>query len=128
VPARPSWRWPPSWPAFDLRFRIVDRHPDWVHESRALAIQPRTLEVLARHGLATQLVEAGNPAVQLRLHTSGRIVAVPLFDIGIADTTHPFLLFLSQAEIERILSEHPAKRRGGGAGSSWSTSTQSTRR
>jgi hypothetical protein len=26
-----------------------------------------------------------------------------LFDIGIADTAYPFLLFLSQAETERIL-------------------------
>ena len=26
--------------------RIVDRQPDRVHESRALAVQPRTLEVL----------------------------------------------------------------------------------
>ncbi|HEU5470623.1 MAG TPA: FAD-dependent monooxygenase [Actinophytocola sp.] len=92
--------------AFGVRFRIIDRHRDRMHESRALAIQPRTLEVLARHGLANQLVAAGNPAVQLHLHTAHRTVAVRLFDIGIADTAYPFLLFLSQAETERILSEH----------------------
>ena len=40
--------------AFGVRFRIIDRLSDRVHESRALAIQPRTLEVLARHGLADQ--------------------------------------------------------------------------
>lgn len=33
------------------RFRLIDRQLDRVHESRALAIQPRTLEVLARHGV-----------------------------------------------------------------------------
>lgn len=27
--------------AFGTRFRIIDRHPDRVNESRALAIQPR---------------------------------------------------------------------------------------
>ena len=31
--------------AFGARFRIVDRRPDRASESRALAIQPRTLEV-----------------------------------------------------------------------------------
>ncbi|HET9140014.1 FAD-dependent monooxygenase, partial [Actinophytocola sp.] len=87
-------------------FRIVDRQRDRVRESRALAIQPRTLEVLARHGLGSPLVAAGNPAVHLQLHTPNRTVALRLFDIGIADTAYPFLLFLSQAETERILGEH----------------------
>ena len=32
--------------ALGVSFRIVDRQPDRVHESRALAVQPRTLEVL----------------------------------------------------------------------------------
>jgi 2-polyprenyl-6-methoxyphenol hydroxylase-like FAD-dependent oxidoreductase len=35
---------------YRARFRIVDRAQDRVHESRALAVQPRTLEVLARYG------------------------------------------------------------------------------
>jgi 2-polyprenyl-6-methoxyphenol hydroxylase-like FAD-dependent oxidoreductase len=95
--------------AFDSRFRLIDRQLDRVHESRALAIQPRTLEVLGRHGLARQLVECGNPAVQLRMHMGRHTVALPLFDLGIADTAHPYLLFLSQAETERILGEHLAR-------------------
>jgi FAD binding domain len=39
--------------AFGARFRLIDRQLDRVHESRALAIQPRTLEVLAAFGIAT---------------------------------------------------------------------------
>jgi hypothetical protein len=35
-----------------------------------------------------------------------RETAVPLFDFGLADTAYPYLLFLSQAETERILAEH----------------------
>jgi hypothetical protein len=31
---------------------------------------------------------------------------VRLFDIGIDDTAYPYLLFISQAETERILAEH----------------------
>jgi 2-polyprenyl-6-methoxyphenol hydroxylase-like FAD-dependent oxidoreductase len=37
--------------SFGARVRLVDRQLDRVHESRALAIQPRTLEVLARLGV-----------------------------------------------------------------------------
>ena len=91
---------------FGTRFRIVDRAADRVHESRALAIQPRTLEVLGGVGVADALVEQGNPTVGLRLHAAGRTAGLPLFDLGGDDTAFPFLLFLSQAETEAILAKH----------------------
>ena len=89
--------------------RLIDRGQDRVHESRALAIQPRTLEVLAGFGVTDRLVEAGNQAVRMQLHTSRRDLSVPLFDLGLADTDYPYLLFVSQAETERILCEHLAR-------------------
>lgn len=92
---------------YGARIRIVDRQLDRVHESRALAVQPRTLEVLAGFGtVAEQMVAGGNPAVRLKLHTGDRAAAVELFDIGVEDTAYPYLLFLSQAETERVLIEH----------------------
>jgi 2-polyprenyl-6-methoxyphenol hydroxylase-like FAD-dependent oxidoreductase len=92
--------------AHGVRPRIIDRRLDRVHESRALAIQPRTLEVLAGLGVTDRLVAAGNRNVDLRLHTRGRVVSAPLFNLAAADTAYPYLLFLSQAETERMLSEH----------------------
>jgi 2-polyprenyl-6-methoxyphenol hydroxylase-like FAD-dependent oxidoreductase len=92
--------------AHGVRPRLIDRATDRAAESRALAIQPRTLEVLAGLGITDQLVDRGNPAVQLRIHARGRQVAVPMFDLGLDDTAFPHLLFLSQAETERILEEH----------------------
>jgi 2-polyprenyl-6-methoxyphenol hydroxylase-like FAD-dependent oxidoreductase len=88
--------------------RIVDRQLDRVHESRALAVQPRTLEVLRAFGISEQLVERGNDAVQLRLHFGERVVPIRLFDVGLEDTAYPFLLFVSQAETEAVLNEHLA--------------------
>ncbi|MFE9920020.1 FAD-dependent monooxygenase [Streptomyces sp. NPDC005774] len=93
---------------YGTSFRIVDRSLDRVRESRALGIQPRTLEALAGFGVTDELVACGNPAMQLRMHLPRRVVRMPLFDIGLADTAYPFLLFLSQAETERILSEYLA--------------------
>jgi 2-polyprenyl-6-methoxyphenol hydroxylase-like FAD-dependent oxidoreductase len=98
--------------AYGTRFRVVDRCLDRVHESRALAVQPRTLEVLARLGLADELVDHGNRAVRAELHFGHRVVSVRLFDIGIDDTAYPYLLFVSQVETERILGEHVVSRGG----------------
>ncbi|WP_328690194.1 FAD-dependent monooxygenase [Streptomyces phaeochromogenes] len=96
--------------AYGTRFRIADRSLDRVHESRALGIQPRTLEALAGFGVTDELVARGNPAMRLRMHLPRRVVQMPLFDIGLADTPYPFLLFLSQAETEKVLSEHLTAR------------------
>src|SRR5690606_22499276 len=95
--------------AFGVRPRIVDRSEDRARESRALAIQPRTLEVLAPLGVTDQLVAAGNPAVQLTMHAPEREITLPLFDLGMADTAYSYLLFLSQSETERILGERLAE-------------------
>ncbi|MEU8567810.1 FAD-dependent monooxygenase [Streptomyces pathocidini] len=96
---------------YGVRFRLVDRALDRVHESRALGVQARTLEVLERFdGVADAMVERGNRTVRLRLHFGRRTVPVPLFDIGVEDTAYPYLLFLSQAETERILCEHLGER------------------
>jgi 2-polyprenyl-6-methoxyphenol hydroxylase-like FAD-dependent oxidoreductase len=92
--------------AFGTSLRLIDRQLDRVHESRALAVQPRTLEVLTGLGLADTMVERGNPAVELEMHGRFRTTRAPLFDIGLDDTRFPFLLFLSQAETEAILGDH----------------------
>ena len=96
--------------AFGVRARIVDREFDRVHESRALAVQPRTLEALRTLGISELLVERGNDAVEVRLHFGQRVVPIRLFDVGLEDTAYPFLLFLSQAETEAVLNEHLADR------------------
>jgi 2-polyprenyl-6-methoxyphenol hydroxylase-like FAD-dependent oxidoreductase len=94
--------------ALGATVRIVDRQLDRVHESRALVVLPRTLEVLRGLGISEKLVERGNDAVQLQMHFGGKLVRTRLFDIGLEDTAYPFLLFVSQAETEAVLNEHLA--------------------
>jgi 2-polyprenyl-6-methoxyphenol hydroxylase-like FAD-dependent oxidoreductase len=93
--------------------QIIDKSPVAAHESRALAIQARTLEVLARNRLADDLVAAGNPTGSFLLHEWGseatrRTHTVPLADSAFGDTRFPFLLFLSQAATERVLVDRLA--------------------
>jgi len=93
---------------FGVAVRIVDLAHDRMHESRALGVQPRTLEVLRGLGITDELVARGNPAVWLSIHAGTRKVRARLFDIGLDDTAFPFLLFVSQAETEAVLGEHLA--------------------
>src|SRR5918995_1280492 len=90
--------------------RIVDRLADRVHETRALAMQPRTLEVLRGLGVTAQLVDEGNRAMEVELRSGRRRSRISLFDVGVEDTALPFLLFLSQAKTERILIDHLEER------------------
>lgn len=96
--------------ACETPFRIVDRSLDRARESRAPAIQPRTLEMLSAFGVADDLVDRGSSAVRLHLHLPRRVLRVPVFDVGCDDTPYPFLLFLPQSETEATLAAHLAER------------------
>jgi 2-polyprenyl-6-methoxyphenol hydroxylase-like FAD-dependent oxidoreductase len=94
--------------AFGATVRIVDRQLDRVHESRALAVQPRTLEILRGLGVAEELIARGNDAAWVQLHAGGRVVRIQLFGLGLDDTAYPFLLLVSQAETEQVLGDYLA--------------------
>lgn len=95
--------------AFGTRLRIIDRNPDRMHESRALAVQARSLEVLQSLGLGEQLVSHGNASARLMIHFERAIAAeVHLGKFAATDTRFPFILFVSQAQTEGILGAHLA--------------------
>ncbi len=93
--------------SFGVRARIIDRALDRAHESRALGVQARTLELLQRIGLGDALVARGNPSARLMVHVDGRVVGeAELGAFGGSDTKYPFVLFVSQAETEQLLGDH----------------------
>ncbi len=93
--------------SFGVKFRIVDRTLEQAHESRALAVQARTLEILQSLGLGEALVARGNPSARLALHFEGRGAArVHLGGFAARDTRFPFILFVSQTETEALLGDH----------------------
>lgn len=75
--------------ALGVNCRIVDKGTDRALESRALAVQPRSLEVLRSFDLADELVRRGNPAMRLRLRTGSHVSHTQLFDLGLEDTAFP---------------------------------------
>jgi 2-polyprenyl-6-methoxyphenol hydroxylase-like FAD-dependent oxidoreductase len=93
--------------AFGVRFRVIDREEDRRRESRALAVQARSLEIFHQLGLAKSLVARGNTSAKLVLHLEGAAEAeVELGGFGAADTQFPYILFVSQAVTEAVLVEH----------------------
>jgi 2-polyprenyl-6-methoxyphenol hydroxylase-like FAD-dependent oxidoreductase len=92
---------------YGIRFRIIDKLVDRGRESRALAVQARSLEILQQIGCADVLVARGNTTARVMVHFNDRaVVEVPLGDVDASDTRFPFILFVSQAETEAVLIDH----------------------
>ena len=86
--------------------RLIDSLPQRSDKSRALVVQPRTLELLAMRGCAQGLLDMGRRTLSVRLFAAGKLVAsARMADLAIDDTPFPFLLFVSQVETERALEE-----------------------
>jgi 2-polyprenyl-6-methoxyphenol hydroxylase-like FAD-dependent oxidoreductase len=83
--------------------RIVEmRHqPDQI--SKALAVNPRTLDILEPTGVTRQMLERGLAIPGVRFHRRGRIVGGMSFD-GM-HPRYPFMLGLSQATTEHLLAQ-----------------------
>ena len=93
--------------SFGVRTRLVDRLIDRAHESRALVVHARSLEILQDLGVGETLRRRGNTAARIAIHLSAKKkFVIPFDDIGAIDTEFPFILFISQAETEAVLSEH----------------------
>ncbi|KAI8964820.1 FAD binding domain-containing protein [Daldinia sp. FL1419] len=88
-----------------IPFRIVDKELQRSDKSRALGIQPRTLELLNRHGDVRKLVAQGNLSSGTTFYLNGKKVA----DIDISglveDSVFPLILIISQCETEAFLDE-----------------------
>jgi 2-polyprenyl-6-methoxyphenol hydroxylase-like FAD-dependent oxidoreductase len=95
--------------SFGISFRIIDRNLDRAHESRALAVQARSLELLQSLGLGETLVQRGNKSARLMIHfENAPPVQTNLGEFAATDTRFPFILFVSQAKTEAVLGDHLA--------------------
>lgn len=95
---------------YGTSFRIIDRRQAPSTQSKALAVQPRTLEALRPFGVSDAMVRRGNAATQLHLHLPEDTVSIGLFDAGVEDSAYQHLLFLPQSDTENILTSYLASR------------------
>ena len=79
---------------------VLERRAEAITQSRALAIQGRTLEVFALRGLADRFLSRGRPIP--KGHFGGLGTAL---DFSVFDTRFPFTLLLPQETTEALLEE-----------------------
>lgn len=83
-----------------VRARIVDAGSGPSAESRALAVQPRTLEVLGEE-IAAELLARGRRIEGMQLYEDATLLVE--VELSGTPTPYPFILGLSQSETERVL-------------------------
>ncbi|HTI78008.1 MAG TPA: FAD-dependent monooxygenase [Mycobacterium sp.] len=94
-----------------LAARIIDRAPEPATTSRALVVQPRTLEILDDIGVVDQAIAAGTSASSLTITFPDKAVEVDFAGqlTGPQNyTAYPEPRTLSQHDTERILTEQLA--------------------
>ena len=83
---------------------IIDRHSGPAQQSRAMAVQARTLEIYSKMGLNEQAHGFGAVAGGANMWANGKWTArIPIGDIGQSMSPFPYILMLGQDDNERIM-------------------------
>jgi 2-polyprenyl-6-methoxyphenol hydroxylase-like FAD-dependent oxidoreductase len=99
--------------------RIIDRHSGPAQQSRAMAVQARTMEIYSKMGIIDKALSLGERATGGNMWANGRWTArIPVGDIGESLSPFPFVLMLGQDDNELIMGE---KLREYGIAVEWNT-------
>ncbi|HET9258746.1 MAG TPA: FAD-dependent monooxygenase [Acidimicrobiia bacterium] len=85
------------------RVRVLERRTGPRLEAPALAIHPRTMEILRGIGVADQLMSRGLSKVDLEIHIGDTTIAGSLGELRLPSTEFPFVFFAPQPEVETVL-------------------------
>jgi 2-polyprenyl-6-methoxyphenol hydroxylase-like FAD-dependent oxidoreductase len=92
-------------------FRIIDKAPHAGTASRALVVQPRTLEFYHQLGIDDRFTDEQRKFTQLRFWVKQKQVGMARFSGGVADISpYPFFTIFPQDEHEALLEEELAKQ------------------
>ena len=87
-----------------VRAMIIDRHSGPAQQSRAMAVQARTLEIYSKMGVIDKALELGARGTGANMWANGQWTArIPIGDIGKSMSPYPYILMLGQDDNERIL-------------------------
>ena len=92
---------------FGVNCIVIDPKQGIVKESRALAVQARTLQIYEQMGIAQKALEQGTTANKIKIIVNGkRVYEVPLQQLGQGQSAYSFLFILEQNKNEKILYNH----------------------
>lgn len=83
--------------------RLIDKATEHSTQSRALAVNPRTLEILEPTGISQKILDRGIRIRGARFWRGNRMLRE--MNLGLLKHKYPFLVALSQATTERFLEE-----------------------
>jgi 2-polyprenyl-6-methoxyphenol hydroxylase-like FAD-dependent oxidoreductase len=94
--------------------RVIEQNegPTPLSQSRALAIQARTLEALENVGATEHILAQGRKVHGISGYHAGRRIVHLTFDLDALDTFYPFIFTLPKGQTERVLID-VLKSRGG---------------
>ena len=88
---------------FNIPVRLIEKKAEPETTSRAIGVQARTLELLEQRGLGSSLLKLGNPGLAFSLYGDGK--RIWRLDFERVSSKYNYLLFVSQAETEKVLRE-----------------------
>ncbi|MFG1479649.1 FAD-dependent monooxygenase [Xanthobacter sp. V4C-4] len=91
---------------YGVPVRLIDKISEATHTSRAVAVWPRTLELLDRSGAAADIIAMGNKVTVANILSGGRAVASLSLDE--VPSPYPFALMVPQYDTEAVLRRHLA--------------------
>ena len=83
---------------------VVDQKEGPTRESRALAVQARTMEIYDQLGLAGQVLTGAYPALRMQVGTGPPLGGVSIADLQQGDTRFPGIQIFEQSATEQLLS------------------------
>ena len=89
-----------------ISFRIIDSAPQAEQKTKAVGIQARTLELLAKMGVAHTAIERGLTTSLFSIYSEGKRLIRIDFREHLRESPYPYVLLLPQHETEHVLTEH----------------------
>ncbi len=89
-----------------IRCRIIDSAPQAAQQTKAVGIQAKTLELLAKMGVAHTAIERGLKVPVFSLSSDGKRLTRVDFREHLLESPYPYVLMLPQDETEQLLTEH----------------------
>lgn len=85
-----------------INVRIIDSELNPSPYSKALAVNPRTLELLEHTGITEEMLKRGKPIQEMHFYINNKPRTLPIKDLK---HKYPFMLALSQATTESLLTD-----------------------
>ncbi|HEX6482987.1 MAG TPA: FAD-dependent monooxygenase [Ktedonobacteraceae bacterium] len=89
-----------------IRCRLIDSAEHSAQQTKALGIQARTLELLAKMGVARTAIERGLATSLFSIYGDGKRLIRIDFREHLREAPYPYVLLLPQNETEQVLTEH----------------------